>query len=55
MVMTCHDVLNSNAWTGCVWSAALLQSVLVLVRKLLAHEPRGRQGGMDLTVLSNNP
>lgn len=45
MVMTCRDVLNSTACTGSVPVAALLQSALVLARKLLAHEPRGRQGG----------
>lgn len=55
MVMTCRDVLNSTACTGSVPVAALLQSALVLARKLLAHEPRGCQGGVDLPVFSDNP
>lgn len=45
MVMTCRDVLTSAPGLAVFWSVALLQSALVLVRKLLAHEPRGCQEG----------
>lgn len=45
MVMTCRDALSSAPGLAVLWSVALLQSALVLVRKLLAHKPRGRQKG----------